>query len=632
MTASSGKKKKLFALLGFILVFIGLIIFLFSGENFNVLKEIFRADATKQEVQESIGKLGIRAYIVVFILSMLQVILTFVPAEPLHVIAGISFGLWKGMAVCLAGIAVGNTIIYILYKIFGTKLTDYFASNVDFDFERAKKSNKIALIVIILYCLPAIPYGIICFFAATLGMSFPKYFLITAIGSIPSLVLDVGLGHITMSTSWAVSIAVFIVIIVLLILMYKFKAKIFEKVNAYVKKSQEKAKNKVGHYNPFVFNVAGNLIYWNIKRKVKVKLKNNVGRLQKPCIVLCNHGSFYDFIYSGKMIMKDKPHYIVARLYFQNKKLAWLIDRTGAFPKSLLSTDVENSKNCMKVIAGGEVLAMMPEARLSTVGKFEGIQEATYKFVKKMSVPIYTIKIDGAYLANPKWGNGLRKGAKVEAELNLLLTAEEVAESSPEELKTKIETALDYNEWEWLEKHPEVRFKHKTIAEGLENILCICPKCGKKHSLKTSKNQIACEACDLNVSVDDRYGLSGVQFKTIAEWYDWQTDEIRKEIKNNKNYVLTDKVELRHLSGGGKRLTNFAGNGTCTLDRNGLLYKGTDNGEEVEKFFPQDVIYRLLFGAGENFEIYDGKEIYYFVPTDKRSCVEWYIVSGLLKE
>ena len=34
----------------------------------------------------------------------------------------------------------------------------------------------------------------------------------------------------------------------------------------------------------------------------------------------------------------------------------------------------------------------------------------------------------------------------------------------------------------------------------------------------------------------------------------------------------------------------------------------------------------------ENFEIYEGKEIYYFIPTDKRSCVEWYIVSGLLKE
>jgi hypothetical protein len=37
-----------------------------------------------------------------------------------------------------------------------------------------------------------------------------------------------------------------------------------------------------------------------------------------------------------------------------------------------------------------------------------------------------------------------------------------------------------------------------------------------------------------------------------------------------------------------------------------------------------------LFGAGENFEVYVGKEIYYFVPEERRSAVEWYITSMLL--
>ena len=43
-------------------------------------------------------------------------------------------------------------------------------------------------------------------------------------------------------------------------------------------------------------------------------------------------------------------------------------------------------------------------------------------------------------------------------------------------------------------------------------------------------------------------------------------------------------------------------------------------------------IYRLLFGAGEDFEIYVGKEIYYFTPKERRSCVDWYIASILLKD
>lgn len=78
-------------------------------------------------------------------------------------------------------------------------------------------------------------------------------------------------------------------------------------------------------------------------------------------------------------------------------------------------------------------------------------------------------------------------------------------------------------------------------------------------------------------------------------------------------------------------MTRLAGEGVCVLDKTGLTYKGTDDGVEIEKFFPLSQIYRLLFGAGEDFEIYEGKEIWYFQPEERRSCVAWYVVSGLLK-
>ena len=632
MTQKSTKKGKIIALISFIVIFIGLIIFLFSGKNFQVLKEIFRSGATKAEIQESIGKLGIRSYIVVFIISMLQVILTFVPAEPLHVVSGISFGLWKGMAVCLAGIMLGNTIIYILYKIFGKKLTDYFATNVDFDFESAKQSNKLALIVIILYCLPAIPYGIICFFAASMGMKYHKYILITGIGSIPSLVLDVGLGHITMSTSWLISIIVFIVIIVLLILMYKYKTQIFDKVNKYIRKTKEKAQNQVGNYNPFIYWCVGSGVYSFIKTKIKIKLKNNVGKLEKPCIVLCNHGSFYDFVYAGKLLRKEKPHFVVARMYFHHKWLNRVLRGTGAFPKSMFTADVESSKNCLKVINGGGVLAMMPEARLSTVGTFEDIQDTTFKFIQKMNVAVYTIKINGSYLARPKWANSIRKGSKVEATLDLLFSAGETGKMPIEEIKTKVETALDYNEWQWLDENRDVEYKTKDIAEGLENVLSVCPKCKSKHTLVADKNKITCENCDLEVSLDNRYQMTGCEFANVLDWYNYQKDLIKKEIINDNNYVLEDKVQLKHLSKDGKKITRHAGEGICRLSRDGFTYIGTDDGKNVEKVFTLEQVYRILFGAGEDFEIYDGKELYYFVPENKRSCVMWYMVSEILKE
>ena len=106
---------------------------------------------------------------------------------------------------------------------------------------------------------------------------------------------------------------------------------------------------------------------------------------------------------------------------------------------------------------------------------------------------------------------------------------------------------------------------------------------------------------------------------------------LEKEISGNADYVLTSPVELR-LPGSGKGLTRHGGYGVCALTREGLTYTGTKDGEPVQLQYPLQKIYRLLFGAGENFEVYDGTEIRYFVPEERRSAVDWYMASMILYE
>ena len=106
---------------------------------------------------------------------------------------------------------------------------------------------------------------------------------------------------------------------------------------------------------------------------------------------------------------------------------------------------------------------------------------------------------------------------------------------------------------------------------------------------------------------------------------------LKKEISENKDYALSSKVELR-LPGNGSGLTRHGGFGVCTLNRDGLTYTGSKDGEAVTLHFTIQRIYRLLFGAGVNFEIYDGTQILYFVPEEKRSAVDWYMTSMILHD
>ena len=392
-------------------------------------------------------------------------------------------------------------------------------------------------------------------------------------------------------------------------------------------------KHKVQPVNKFVMNV----VYYGMRLYlflcgVKIKTVNKVGAPQSPSIILCNHGSFIDFIYAAALLRKYKPHFIVARLYFYHNILGWLLRKVGAFPKSMFAMDMENAKNCLTVLKNNEILAMMPEARLSTTGRFEDIQGSTYSFIKKSGVNVYTLKISGDYLADPKWGKGFRRGAVVEAELDILYTADQVKNLSLEQLKQGVEQKLSYNEFQWLAQRSNIRYQSKHIAEGLENILTTCPICGETYTITSQKDKLYCQHCGYLTSLDNRYSFTGdFPFQNLTQWYDWQKALLEKEIVEDENYTLSSKVELR-LPGDGKHLTRHGGYGVCTLTREGLTYSGTKDGETVTLQFSLQRIYRLLFGAGENFEIYDGAQILYFVPEERRSAVQWYMASMILHD
>lgn len=350
-----------------------------------------------------------------------------------------------------------------------------------------------------------------------------------------------------------------------------------------------------------------------------------------PAVVLCNHGSFIDFIYAGIFLRRCYPHFVIARLYFYHKWLGRLLQLLGGFPKSMFAMDVESTKNCLRVVHSGGVLVMMPEARLSTAGRFEDIQEGTYSFLKKAGATIYTIKLHGDYFADPKWGKGWRRGSVVEAELDRLISAEQLATLSVEEIKEKVEERLDYDEFAWLETRPHFRYRSPRLAEGLENILSICPLCGQRHTITTKGRDICCQYCGRLTTLDSRYGFpSDFRFGNFAQWYEWQKEIIRAEIAGDPEFVLQSEVELRLPSEDGRSLTRTGGRGVCTLSREGLTYTGTRDGQPWEVSFPIKRVYRLLFGAGENFEIYDGSEILYFVPDERRSAVDWYLTSMAL--
>lgn len=633
MAVKKNTKQKVLIAFCLTVVLTLLMLLALSGGNLALIKSLFIHDLSNEEVKELLAGFGWRGYIVITALSMLQVVCTFLPAEPVQLLAGVTFSFPVGLLCCMIGILCGNTMIFILQKTYGDRLRSFFVKKLNLNLQLIAQSSKATVIIFILYFLPAIPYGMICFLAASLGMSYRRYITVTMVGSLPSVCIGVGLGYIAIMSNLVVTVCMFAALIIFGGILVWKKDILFDKLQNYAKHPKGTVQNKVRPVNGLLMTV----IYFAVRVYlsfcgVKLKPVNKIGRPKQPSIILCNHGSFIDFIYAAALLRKYKPHFIVARLYFYHTALGWLLRQVGAFPKSMFAMDMENAKNCLTVLKNNEILAMMPEARLSTTGRFEDIQNSTYSFIKKAGVNVYTIKICGDYLADPKWGRGFRRGSVVEAELDLLYTAEQVNDLSLDQLKKGVEQRLSYNELEWLQQRPNVHYRSRHLAEGLENILNTCPICGRKYTIKTKKNVVSCERCGYLTSLNNRYTFDrDFRFNNFAQWYDWQKVLTEQEIAANENYALTSKVELR-LRGNGNGLTRHSGFGVCVLNREGLTYAGTKDGETVELHYSLQKIYRLLFGAGVNFEIYDGSDILFFVPEEKRSAVEWYMTSMILHD
>lgn len=631
----SSVKFKLIIGFSCLLLLAGTAFLLLSGGNKEIFANLLSGEVSADGIRAKLSNLGVRGHITVIILSMLQVVFAFLPAEPVQVFSGIAFGFNIAFLLCIIGIFIGNTLIYLLYRAFGQKLREYFVTNLDFDFDRAASSPKTAAIVFVLYLLPAIPYGMICFLAASVGMKYLRFITVTLLGSIPSVCIGVALGHMALATSFIVSVIVFAVLLALVFAMIIKRKELFAAVNAYVEKTSKRPKNLVKKYGSWKLVlplITMTLLFFFKGSKIKYTKKIE-GKLETPSIVLCNHGSFIDFVYAGTLMRKQSPNFIVARLYFYKKFVKRVLGQVGCFPKSMFAQDLESVKNCLSVLKHNGILAMMPEARLSTAGKFEDIQPSTFDFIKKAGVTVYTVKISGDYLASPKWGSGLVRGSLVEAELDLLISKDEIAELSTDEIAERVTSKLYYDEFEWIKSHSEVRYKKKRLAEGLENILSICPKCKSKYTIKTKFHDVFCEKCGKIATMDDRYFFNtGAPFEHFGKWYEWQKAEIESDIARSFDYSLSSEVEFHLPSIDGKHMLRCVGEGVCTLDKNGLTYKGTKDGEQTEIVISMEKIYRLLFGAGENFEVYVGADIHYFKPKEPRSCVDWYIASAVLSD
>lgn len=196
-----------------------------------------RDEENRKAFTATIESLGAWGPIALLLIQILQIIIAVIPGEPIEILAGVMYGTWGGLALCLAGILTATVLIYFVVRRLGRNIVEKVIKKE----ESAKysflfKEKNIAYLVFFLFFIPGVPKDVLVYLCPFTKINPLQFFMISTFARIPSIVTSTWAGENLSAGKFWESVLIFAVtgLIALagIFIHNRFLAKKEEKKNA----------------------------------------------------------------------------------------------------------------------------------------------------------------------------------------------------------------------------------------------------------------------------------------------------------------------------------------------------------------------------------------------------------------
>lgn len=159
------------------------------GLCWRYLPDVYAWLSNPSAVHAYVDEHAVLSRIAIVGINTLQIILAFLPGEPIELASGYAFGFWEGTAACLVASALGSSLVYWSVRRWGWKVMGLFFTREQFErFSWLKDARKLELIMLVIFLIPGTPKDFLTYFAGLTRMRFGSVLLIATVGRIPSIV------------------------------------------------------------------------------------------------------------------------------------------------------------------------------------------------------------------------------------------------------------------------------------------------------------------------------------------------------------------------------------------------------------------------------------------------------------
>ena len=233
-------------------------------------------------------------------------------------------------------------------------------------------------------------------------------------------------------------------------------------------------------------------------------------------IVLSNHTTDYDCVFVA-CSFKRQMYYVasehIARWKHGFGLLNWAL---APILRKKGTTAAATIIDILRKVRKGANVCMFAEGVRSWDGKTCDIAPTTGGLVKAARCGLVTYRISGGYFASPMWSTKNTRRGYVHGRPVGIYTAEQIAQMSEDEVNRIIREDLYEDAYARQAQNPR-KYKGKNLAEKMENLLYICPVCGKVDTIRSQKDRVFCTACDFSATYDTYGYLHGAPDRTLTE-------------------------------------------------------------------------------------------------------------------
>lgn len=284
----------------------------------------------------------------------------------------------------------------------------------------------------------------------------------------------------------------------------------------------------------------------------------------KSFILITNHTESFDPGY--EMAAMRKYIRYVASDHTTRMKTGWIYTVIGGvIIKHRDRPSSELTENIIKNLKAGIPVGLHAEGAMTSNGQTGFISEHTGQLVKDSGAALITYRFVGGYLRKPRWAEKSRSGPIIGHVVGEY-SPEELAKMSVQEITELIRRDTYVNVYDEQKKDPK-EYAGENLAECVERILYVCPKCNQVGTLHSRGNSLT---CDCGYSVDmGTDGLfhdtgSGLIHDNVLSWDLWQREvwkervlaakegecifseegQIVKKVEGDEDIVLTENAKI----------------------------------------------------------------------------------------